>query len=161
MTRPFSIPYKQKMIERMTGKGASSARQLSRETGIAQQTLSRWLDEAHSLPLMERGPQTKRRSVEEKIRLLAEAGKLSGAALTEFLEREGLLLADLEQWRLALDDGGHASKATTKRIRKLERELARKEKALAEAAALLVLKKKVEHLYQEDEDDNTDEENEK
>ena len=55
---------------------------------------------------------------------------------------EGLLLADLEQWRMALDEEGRASKATTKRIRKLERELAHKEKALAEAAALLVLKKK-------------------
>jgi hypothetical protein len=51
VTRPFSIPYKQKMIERMTGKGASSARQLSRETGVSQETLSRWLREAHSLPL--------------------------------------------------------------------------------------------------------------
>ena len=106
-------------------------------------------------------PSVKDPSLDEKIRLLAEAGKLSGAALTEFLEREGLLRADLEQWRLALDDQGHASKATTKRIRKLERELARKEKALAEAAALLVLKKKVEHLYQEDEDDDTDEDSEK
>ena len=57
------------------------------------------------------------------------------------LKREGLLLADLEQWRMALDEEGRASKATTKRIRKLERELAHKEKALAEAAALLVLKK--------------------
>jgi transposase len=149
------------MIERMTGKDASSARQLARETGISQETLSRWLREAHSLPLMERGQGTKTRSIDEKIRILAEARKLSGTALTEFLEREALHLADLEQWRLALDDDGHASKATTKRIRKLERELARKEKALAEAAALLVLKKKVEHLYQEDEDGDTDEENEK
>jgi transposase len=161
VTRPFSIPYKQKMIERMTGKDASSARQLARETGISQETLSRWLREAHSLPLMERGRQTKARSIDEKIRILAEAGKLNGGALTQFLEREGLHLTELEQWRLALDDEGHASKATTKRIRKLERELARKEKALAEAAALLVLKKKVEHLYQEDEDDDTDEESEK
>ena len=46
--------------------------------------------------------------------------------------------------------------ATSKRIRKLERELARKEKALAEAAALLVLKKKVEDLW-EDEDNDTGE----
>jgi hypothetical protein len=161
VTRPFSIPYKQKMIERMTGKDASSARQLSGETGIRQQTLSRWLQEAHSLPVMERSRETKTRSIDEKIRILAEARKLSGAALTEFLEREGLRLGEFEQWRLALEDEGHASKATTKRIRKLERELARKEKALAEAAALLVLKKKVEHLYQEDEDGDIDEENEK
>ncbi len=42
----------------------------------------------------------------------------------------------------AQDDGRAASTSTNKRIRQLERELARKEKALAEAAALLVLKKK-------------------
>jgi transposase len=162
VTRPFSIPYKQKMIERLTGKDASSARKVSRETGISQETLSRWLREARSLPLMPgRTGAANRRSIEEKIRVLSEASKLSGAALTQFLEREGLRLAELEQWRLALADESHASKATTKRIRKLERELARKEKALAEAAALLVLKKKVEHLYQEDEDDDTDEGSEK
>jgi hypothetical protein len=48
----------------------------------------------------------------------------------------------LEHWRQALGDETSASVATTKRMRKLERELARKEKALAKAAALLVLKKK-------------------
>ena len=53
------------------------------------------------------------------------------------------------------------STALTRRMRSLERELARKEKALAEAAALLILKKKVEDLYPEDEDVDTDERNEK
>ena len=96
-------------------------------------------------------------SVDEKIQILAEATKLTGEELTSFLERNGLRLAELEQWRLSLDEEGRASKATSKRIHKLERELARKEKALAEAAALLVLKKKVESLL-EDEDDDTDEE---
>jgi transposase-like protein len=50
MTKPFSLPYKQKMIERLSGTGATSARQLARETGISQETLSRWLREARSLP---------------------------------------------------------------------------------------------------------------
>jgi hypothetical protein len=50
--------------------------------------------------------------------------------------------AEYEQRRLALDEGGIASTSTSKRIRQLERELARKEKALADAAALLILKKK-------------------
>jgi hypothetical protein len=63
--------------------------------------------------------------------------------------------AEYEQWRLALDEGGAASTSTNKRIRQLERELARKEKALAEAAALLILKKKVDTLFGEDEDDDT------
>ena len=52
MTRPFSQAYKQKMIERLSGKDAVSARQASQETGISQETLSRWLRDARSLPLM-------------------------------------------------------------------------------------------------------------
>jgi hypothetical protein len=98
-------------------------------------------------------------SVEEKIRILGEASTLTGAELTNFLQREGVLQAEYEEWRRALDDEGRAALATTKRIRALERELARKEKALAEAAALLVLKKKLQVL-EEAEDGNTEEERE-
>jgi hypothetical protein len=80
-------------------------------------------------------------SIDEKIRILAKASTLTGAELTDLLQREGVLQAEYEQWRLGLSEEGRASLATTKRIRALERELARKERALAEAAALLVLKK--------------------
>jgi transposase len=150
------------MVERLTGADATSARQVARETGISQETLSRWLREARSLPDV---PSRKQRlqqtwTIDEKIRVLSESAKLTGVALAAYLEREGLLLAELEQWRLALADDASASVATTKRMRKLERELARKEKALAEAAALLVLKKKVDHLW-EGEDDDTDAEKDK
>jgi len=40
-----------------------------------------------------------------------------------------------------------------KKIKKLERELARKEQALAEAAVLLVLREKLDALYQKDADE--------
>jgi len=46
-------------------------------------------------------------------------------------------LAEFEQWRLALEEGGTASTATIRRIRNLERELARKEKALADEGLYL------------------------
>jgi len=45
------------------------------------------------------------------------------------------------------------STAAGKHIRQLERELARKEKALAEAAALLVLKKRIQSLYPDEDED--------
>lgn len=151
------------MVERLTGKNAVSASQLARETGVRQQNLSRWLEEARSLPIMADKPKPAARewTVEQKARVLAEACKLDGEQLTVYLERTGVKFAEYEQWRMALDEGGGASTATSKRIRQLERELARKEKALAEAAALLVLKKKVETLYGEDEDDDTNGQNEK
>jgi hypothetical protein len=69
---------------------------------------------------------------------------------------EGVRLVDFERWRVALEEDGRDSSTTTKRIHKLERELARKEKALAEAAALLVLKKTISSLHL-DEDDGTEE----
>lgn len=155
MTRPYSIAFKQKMVERLTGKGASSAAQLAKETGVRQQNLSRWLQEARSLPLVATEKHTVHEwTVEQKARVLSEASGLSGEHLTAYLQREGVKLADFERWRVALEEGPESASAI-KRIRKLERELARKEKALAEAAALLVLKKTVESL-DSDEDDDTD-----
>jgi transposase len=148
------------MVQRLTGRNAVSAMQLARETGLRQQNLSRWLDEARSLPPVPPPKRPKTWTVDEKVKLLAEAAKLTGEQLSGFLEQQGLRLAELEQWRLALDEEGRSSKAVTNRIRALERELARKEKALAEAAALLLLKKKLQSAFGV-EDDDTDEGNEK
>lgn len=50
MTKPYSEAFKRKMVERLIGKDAISAVQLSRETGVRQQNLSRWLMEVRSLP---------------------------------------------------------------------------------------------------------------
>jgi transposase len=164
MTKAYSPAFKQKMVQRLTGKDPMTASQLARETGVRQQNLSRWLDQARSLPVVADQPKKPGRrewTVEQKARVLAEASKLAGEELTAYLEREGVRLAEYERWRMALDEGGRASASTSKHIRQLERELARKEKALAEAAALLILKKKVETLYGEDEDDDTNGENEK
>jgi hypothetical protein len=69
---------------------------------------------------------SKVRTVEHKARILAEGSKLTGEALNAYLEHEGVMLADFEQWHLSLEEDGRASAATTKHIRKLERELARK-----------------------------------
>jgi transposase len=159
VTKPFSLAFKDKMVARLIGTDAVSARQLALETGLRQQTLSRWLQETSSLPIMPAKRPRRDWSIEEKIRILAKGSTQTGAALKDFLERQGVLQAEYEQWRLALSDEGRASLATMKRIRALERELARKEKALAEAATLLVLKKKVQAL-EEDEGVDTDEEHE-
>jgi transposase len=159
VTKPFSLAYKQKMLARMSGRDAISARQLAMETGLRQQTLSRWLQEASSLSVMPPKRLSRDWAIDDKIRILAAARALTGSELSDLLRREGVLPAEYDQWRLALSDEGRAAVATTKRIRALERELARKEKALAEAAALLVLKKKLLAL-EEDEDADTDEEHE-
>ena len=158
--RPFSPAFKAKMVQRLVGPNAMSAIQLAKETGLRQQTLSRWLIEARTLPPVSKKSATKKpRSVEDKARIVSEAGQLEGDDVVAYLEREGVKVAELEQWRLALDEEGRASKWSIDQIRALQRELARKERALAEAAALLVLRKKTQALWGE-EDDDTDGESE-
>lgn len=100
------------------------------------------------------------RSPAEKLRLVAEASKLTDEELGEFLRREGIHQAQLDQWEEAIvgalgQQKRRSSKKTaeSKRIRKLESELRRKEKALAEAAALLVLKKKAQEIWGDEGDD--------
>ncbi len=99
---------------------------------------------------------------EEKLAVVLEASGLTEADLGEFLRQKGLHEAVLAEWRTtalaAL--GGAAGKAerkaaaqATQRLRKLESELRRKDKALAEAAALLVLKKKAQALWGDEDED--------
>jgi hypothetical protein len=66
------------MVSRLTGKDALSARQLASETGLRQQTLSRWLQEASSLPAMPAQSPKRDWSIEEKIRILAKASTGAG-----------------------------------------------------------------------------------
>jgi hypothetical protein len=62
------------MIERFTGKEALSALQLSRQTEVRQQNLSRWLQEARSLPLVSSREITEQAfTLEQKARVLADA----------------------------------------------------------------------------------------
>jgi transposase-like protein len=89
-----------------------------------------------------------------------EAAALSDAELGEFLRRKGLHEAQLEEWRrLATEALGNSQRQSRKpsaeeaRIRELEKELRRKDKALAEAAALLVLQKKARAIWGDGGDD--------
>ena len=162
------------MVKKLTGPDARSATALARETGVSQATLSRWLKQAGTLRGMSNdtakpsgvasGARSRRPqdwTADEKLRAVVEAASLSEEELGAFLRREGLHEAQLRQWRedakvaLSSRRSKTSRSPAAKRLRQLERELRRKDKALAEAAALLVLQKKVQALWA-DEDDDTE-----
>lgn len=173
--------FKEKMVLRMSGPDGLSATALSEEVGVAQSSLSRWLREASGNGSAAKKMQGKAKkttgnrrpeewTAEEKLEAVLEASSLSDEELGAYLRREGLHSTHLEQWRHrvreaaleALQSKRLRKKASVeaKRVKKLERELRRKEKALAETAALLVLKKKAAAIWG-DEDDSTEPRNEK
>ncbi|RAL19955.1 hypothetical protein DL240_13210 [Lujinxingia litoralis] len=93
-----------------------------------------------------------------------EAAGLSEEELGAFLRREGLHEADLVRLRQEVLEAAEkglspqkqkAAEPENKELKRVKKELARKEKALAEAAALLVLQGKLKAYFSEDEDDDT------
>ena len=175
---PYSDMFKNAMIQKMTGPGAMSASALSKRVEVPQATLSKWLRKAgvdspfrysnngneYSQMPKTKGPRRPNDwSAEDKLKVVMEAAALDDEQLGAFLREKGLHMTHLEQWRKQMLDGLQLTgskkrtkdkKAYTKRIRTLEKELRRKDKALAETAALLVLKKKVQEIWG-DEDDPT------
>lgn len=133
---------------------------LAREEAISQTTLAKWRAEARAkgqfLPDANAGPDgwTSR----DKLAAVIETAPLNEAELGEYCRRRGIYAEQLRVWREACErandwERAAASRITRetkddrKRIRQLERDLARKEKALAEAAALMMLRKKAEAIW--------------
>lgn len=169
--RGYSQTVKNAMIRKLSMPGGMSANALARESGISQATLSQWLLDAAKLDAMKRTtrkhdapdrPATPEdRTADERLQLVMEAARLSDEELGAFLREHGLHEAQLQEWRQAALDAlaprrSHQTPETRQlkqRLAATERELRRKEKALAEAAALLVLKKKVQDLWGDEDDD--------
>ena len=117
------------------------------------------------------GGRRKRWRPDDKIRVVMEAAAAGEEGLGALLRREGLHEADLVRFREevleAATKGFEASRPKRglspeqKRVRQLEKELNRKDKALAEAAALLVLRGKVQAFLAADEEGDTDGSDEK
>lgn len=174
----YTDSFKAKMVQRLSAPNAISASKLSKEIGVSQSVLSRWLLVAPTVdPMTKERPSDRAvqigstRSASDKIRIVMAAAALGPDELGAFLRTEGVHEAELEQWRVAVVDAatsaleGGATRpssrgADTKRIKELERQIRRKDKALAETAALLVLQKKVHEIWG-DGDDDTNEGNEK
>lgn len=149
------------MVRKMLPPGAVSAKALATEMGLNQPTLSRWLKAARTVGVMDKP--AKKWTTLEKLRVVVEASALRDADLGEFLRREGLHEPQIKEWRAAAEamftDATRSRKASpeAKKIKELEREVLRKDKALAEAAALLILKKKAEAIWGAMDADTTDE----
>jgi transposase len=162
----YSEAFKSKMVQRMVGPAALSANRLSQEIGIGQPTLSKWLRQAEGrmgrveFDSPPPSPPSPRRpedwSPEERLRAVMEASRLSDDELGAFLRREGIPEAVLAEWRTAVLEALAPQRkpaSDSRKVRELEKQLRRKDKALAEAAALLVLQKKVRAIWGDEDDD--------
>jgi transposase len=161
----YSQEFRENAVRKALEPGGPTIGALTQELGLGHNTVSRWIAQAGSVGGMSRrkmpGRRPNDRTPAEKLRLVNEASALSDQDLGEFLRKNGIHSAQLEQWRKDAMAGLGApprqpsgkQSPESKKIRELERELRRKDAALAETAALLVLKKKAQAIWGDGEDD--------
>jgi transposase len=151
------------ILKRVMPDGGESVHNISRETGVSESSIYKWIQLSKSGNVISDSDDKSPRffSAKEKYHLLMTSAKLSDDQLGAFLREHGLHSEHLTLWDQEIRDvmTDKASRKDTEKARlkkenqQLKKELARKDKALAETTALLVLKKKLDALITDPEDD--------
>ena len=148
----YGQAFKDRAVARLLPPESAPLEVVSREIGVGVDTLQRWRADSLSRPARERAW-----TAAARLEAVITTAAMDEVARSAWCREQGVFLQQLQQWRqnatqaLAEPEEARASPQQTKqdrrRIKELERELRRKEQALAETAALLVLSKKVEAIF--------------
>lgn len=151
----FSSERKEAILKKMLPPNNKGIPELSKEEGIPVSTLYTWRTKArnHGCLLPNGNGNTSGWSSADKFLAVIETASLNELELGKYCRQRGLYPEQIKKWRQACEqanDWDHEENRRLKsevnldrkRIKELEHELRHKEKALAETAALLVLKKK-------------------
>ena len=152
MASAYGQAFKNKAVARLLAPESAALELVAREVGIGGATLERWREDAQSRPARGRAW-----TAGARLEAVVTTAAMNEAAKSAWCREHGVYPAELDKWRAscttALADpedaraSPQATRASAKRIKELERELLRKDRALAETAALLVLSKKVGAIF--------------
>jgi transposase-like protein len=160
----YTAEQKRWAIEQMKSPLDRTVAQLAKETGITEVSLRTWRDAARATgEFVPAGQASERWSGGEKFRVVLQSAALSEEEMAAYCRAKGILPEQVQQWRQAceqanesgprVDESGRVvNPDAQEKIRHLERELRRKNEALAETAALLVLRKKAHAIWDKGED---------
>ena len=133
------------------------------EADLARRRIYKWRREARAQGRLapDAGEAPAGWTSRDKFAAVVETAALNVAETAAYCRERGLYPEPITAWRAACEGANdrarataaapaHRSRGEAKRVRALERELVRKEKALAEAAALLTLRKKAAAIWGEE-----------
>ena len=164
--RRYSEAVKADVRKRMSPPQRQSVARISEELGIHVMTLYKWRKawrlQGEVVPASEKEPEGW--SAADKFTVVLETAGLNATELSAYCRQKGLYPEQVDRWRQASQDANEKPVLTMKEqkeleklraqdqreIKQLKQELRRKEKAMAEMAALLVLRKKWEAFCSED-----------
>lgn len=163
----YSEERKQQILNKLLPPFNMTVAEVARNEGIGQQTLYNWRDKAkqQGRPVPGKKPTSDQWSAHAKLATVIETASLNEAELNEYCREKGLYVDQVKAWKADSLRGFMSSRdreievkrqrqADKKEIKQLKRELREKEKALAETAAILVLRKKLNALWENDNEDD-------
>ncbi len=174
MRKIFTNSFKIQAVEKaLTRCDNTTLKDIALSLGVGQSTLDKWIVKSRNQEFEVASDEEKNRMTqdkrpqdwtpEERLNMVITCCALDGEALNQYCREQGLYAHHVNQWKLDfISDKPQKSKISSRSEVKtlkhenneLKKELRRKEKALAETAALLVLKKKVHEIWGADEDDS-------
>ncbi len=158
----YSLSFKKSMVKKVLPPERRAISAVATEAGISDQTLRNWLNKSKEGTLgTSETVGAASRSPREKLNLVIESRSIPQKDSGRWLREKGLHTEHITQYEQELrdmvEDKNHAEKQEKKQLiqenKQLKKELRKKEKALAEMAALYTLKKKAEALWGDEEDD--------
>ena len=159
----YSLEFRQATVEKIL-KGERTVLEIEKESGVSDSTIYRWLHRSGNLSEGESKILAKKKrpqewSADEKFRALMETAGYNEEEQGAYCRRNGIHVSQLNLWKescvASMRKGPKTDpekKALKLENQNLKRDLRRKEKALAETTALLVLKKKAAEIFGNSED---------
>jgi transposase-like protein len=149
----YSREFKEAIVSKIVNRGNQTVAQVCEAEGIGKATAANWLKSA-IVPGMNKKNKKKTWSPKQKLKAISETMSASEAEMGAYLRKEGLHSQQIKEWQdKAIASLGNLPKPLGGKderdelIAKLEKEILRKDKALAEASTLLILQKKVQLIW--------------
>lgn len=165
--RVFTDEYKEKILQQLQPPESRSIPEIAETENIPKTTIYSWVSKARKngtiIPNSNSNFNDRKWNDQEKLKLVLETFSFNEEELAQYCREKGLYTTDIKNWRKTMESSFSNGKPSKKletelksekeRTKKLLRELKYKEKALAETAALLVLRKKADAIWGDHEED--------
>jgi transposase len=158
----YSEDFKKSIVKKILRPDGPGVTEVSEDSGISIQTLYSWLRKLREdVEMSLEGTNPEDRSILEKQELILDAASIPESELGAWLREKGIHEEQLKLWKTEVREALRYNKkeerkeisASKKKIKELEKEIQKKDKALAEMTTLMALKKKLEGIWFEKEED--------
>jgi len=165
-TTSYSPEFKDQLLAKVFSPGAPKTMELAKQANIPYNTLHTWIHKHKKIVGTKQHGHDSIREItaEAKLQAIVDTSTMTELELNAYCRKQGIFAEHLSEWkkqimtqftsnkRQSAEDKKYQAelKVLAAENKQLKRELRHKEKALAEASALLILKKKAALLLGED-----------